>query len=177
MRLILWTTYYAAAFSAHAFAAPVDFSPIVTPVVQALGIVASVTALPAMWYAVNWIRAKVGLAAIDKDNAVRVAVDAGLQKSVGSGISRVQDAVAGLPMKVDTKNAVINQAAAYAQDTMLETLKAAGLDDPTKLANAIEARLGIMEMQASTGSSSPGIASAASSGVRPEVVALAQSAK
>lgn len=166
MRLLFWTAYFGATLVGSAFAAPVDFSPVVTPIVQALAVVASVTALPAMWYAVNWIRVHMGLTAIEKDNAMRVALDVGLQKSVGSGISRVQEAVAGLPMTVNTKSAVIQQAAAYAQSTMADTLKAAGLDDPTKLANAIEARLGVMEMQASTGSSAPGIAS------RPEAVAL-----
>lgn len=168
--------------AAPAMAASVDFAPVVTPIVQALAIVASVTALPAMWFGVNWVRSKMGLAAIDKDNALRVAVDTGLQKSLGSGISRVQEAVAGLPMQVNTKSAVIQQAAEYAQSTMADTLKAAGLDDPTKLAAAIEARLGLMEMQASTGSSAPGIAastaaSAAAPVLHPEVVALAQATK
>lgn len=174
MRLVFWTVYFVAAMTASAFAVPVDFSPVVTPIVQALAVVASVTALPAMWYLVNWVREHAGLAAIDKTNAMRVALDAGLQKSVGSGISRVQDAVAGLPMTLDTKNAVIQQAAAYAKDTMTDTLKAAGLDDPTKLANAIEARLGVMEMQTSTGSSAPGIAAATSASSAPAPAAVSE---
>lgn len=154
----------------------VDFSPVLTPIVQALGIVASLTALPAMWYGVNWVRGKLGLQAIEKDNALRVAVDAGLQKSLGSGISKVQEAVAGLPMQVSTKNQVIAQAATYAKDTMGDTLRAAGLDDPNKLAAAIEARMGIMEMQASTGSSAPGVAGATSASSGTSVVAAAAAA-
>ena len=141
----------------------IDFSPILTPIIQALGIVASATALPALWFGINWIRSKMNLAAIDQNNAMRIAVDAGLQKSLGSGISQIKEAVAGLPMEVNTKNAVIATAATYARNTMGDTLKAAGLDDPNKLAAAIEARLGIMEMQASTGSSAPGIAAASGS--------------
>lgn len=144
-----------------AHAAAVDFSPVLEPILQALGIVAGVVALPLMWYVVNWLRGLVGLQAIQKDAAIRVALDAGLQKSVGSGISRVQAAVAGLPMTVDTKNEVIQVAAEYAKNTINDTLKAANLDDPTKLAAAIESRLGVMEMQTSTGQASPAIPNAA----------------
>lgn len=151
----------------------IDFSPILNPIIQALGIVASVSAIPAMWWGINWIRSKAGLSAIDSDNAMRQAVDAGLQKSLGSGISQVRDAVAGLPMTVGIKNQVIAQAVTYAQSTMQDTLKAANLDDPNKLAAAIEARMGIMEMQASTGSSAPGIAHATSASSGPSVATVA----
>lgn len=154
----------------------VDFSPVLNPIIQGVGIVAGLTALPTMWFVVNWLRSKMGLASIEKDNSLRMAVDMGMQKSVGSAISQVQEAVAGLPMTITTKNRVIAQAAAYAKDTMSDTLKAAGLDDPTRLANAIEARLGIMEMQASTGSSAPGIASASGAASGPSVAALAATA-
>jgi hypothetical protein len=156
-------------------ATTIDFSPILNPIIQALGIVASVTAIPAMWMGINWIRSKAGLAAIDKDNATRQAVDAGLQKSLGSGISQVRDAVAGLPMTVSIKNQVIAQAATYAQNTMQDTLKAANLDDPNKLAAAIEARLGIMEMQATTGSSAPGITHAVNASSAPSVATMSAS--
>lgn len=138
----------------------VDFSPVVVPVVQALGLVASAVALPAMWWAVNWIRSKMNLSQIAENDALRHAVDAGLQKSLGSGISKVEAAVAGLPMTVDTKNQVVQIAAEYAKNTIGDTLKAAKLDDPKKLADAIEARLGVMEMQASTGQASPAIPAA-----------------
>lgn len=143
----------AAVTSAHA--ETVDFAPVLTPIVQALGIVASVIALPAMWMGVNWIRGKLHLQQLDKDNALRVAIDAGLQKSVGSAISKTETAVAGLPMSVNIKNQVIADAATYAKNTIGDTLKAANLDSPDKLASAIEARLGVMEMQASTGQSAP----------------------
>lgn len=173
------TAYFAAAMAAEAITtAPVaystvDFSPVLNPIIQGVGIVAGLTALPTMWFVLNWIRSKMGLAAIEKDNGFRMAVDMGMQKSVGSAISQVQEAVAGLPMTIATKNKVIAQAATYAKETMSDTLKAAGLDDPIKLANAIEARLGIMEMQASTGSSAPGIASAAGAASGPSVATVA----
>lgn len=138
----------------------VDFSPVVVPIIQSLGIVASVVALPLMWWAVNWVRSKMNLSQIAENDALRHAVDAGLQKSLGSGISKVETAVAGLPMTVDTKNQVIQIAAEYAKSTISDTLKAANLDDPKRLASAIEARLGVMEMQASTGQASPAIPSA-----------------
>lgn len=154
----------------------IDFSPILSPIIQALGIVASLTALPALWWAVNWVRQKAGMSVLERDNAIRMAIDAGLQKSLGSGISQVQEAVAGLPMSISTKNKVIAQAATYAQQTMMDTLKAANLDDPTRLANAIEARLGLMEMQASTGSSAPGIAHAVTASSAPSVAATAAAA-
>src|ERR1700748_2767344 len=80
----------------------IDFSPILNPIIQAVAIVASVTALPAMWWGINWIRSKLGLAQLEQDNALRQAVDAGLQKSLGSGISQVREAVAGLPMQLTT---------------------------------------------------------------------------
>lgn len=140
-----------------AAAETVDFSPVLTPIIQAVGMVASVTALPVMWMGVNWIRNKLHLQALAKDDALRVAIDAGLQKSVGSAISKSEAAVAGLPMAVNVKNQVIADAATYAKNTIGDTLKAANLDDPTKLASAIEARLGVMEMQTSTGQSSPAI--------------------
>ncbi len=172
---------YVGAAAAQATSVPItsstiDFSPVLMPIIQALGIVASLTALPAMWYGVNWIRNKMGLQEIEKTSALRVAVDAGLQKSLGLGISQVQAAVAGLPMAVTTKNQVIAQAATYAQSTMGDTLKAAGLDDPNKLAAAIEARMGIMEMQASTGSSAPGVTGATSASSGTSVVAAAAAA-
>lgn len=143
--------------------AAVDFSPVVIPIVQALGIVASAVALPVMWFAVNWVRSKMNLSQIAENDALRRAVDAGLQKSLGSGISKVEAAVAGLPMTVTTKNQVIQIAAEYAKSTIGDTLKAAKLDDPQKLASAIEARLGVMEMQTSTGQASPAIPSASPS--------------
>lgn len=148
----------AAAFPAHATV--VDFSPVLTPIVQALGIVASAVALPLMWMGVNWVRNKLHLQQLAKDNALRVAIDAGLQKSVGSAISKTQEAVAGLPMQVDIKNQVIADAATYAKNTIGDTLKAANLDTPDKLSAAIEARLGVMEMQASTGQAAPAIPAA-----------------
>lgn len=157
---LLATAAAAVVFSAPAQAATVDFSPVFVPIVQALGIVASAVALPLMWLGVNWVRGKLHLQALEKDNALRIAVDAGLQKSVGSAISKTEAAVAGLPMAVEIKNQVVADAANYAKNTIGDTLKAANLDDPTKLAAAIEARLGVMEMQASTGQPAPAVSSA-----------------
>lgn len=139
--------------------ASIDFSPVVVPIVQALGIVMSVVALPLMWFAVNWVRSKMNLSQISEDDALRRAVDQGLQKSVGAGISRVEKAVAGVPMTVTTKNQVIQVAAEYALATIGDTLKAAKLDTPERLAAAIEARLGVMEMQTTTGQAAPAVPS------------------
>lgn len=139
--------------------AVIDLSPILTPVIQAVALVVSATALPLAWYVINWIRSKLKLSKITEDDAIRRVLDQGLQKSVGAGISRVEEAVAGLPMTVETKNKVVQVAAEYAINTIGDTLKAAKLDSPERLAAAIEARLGVMEMQTSTGQAAPAVPS------------------
>lgn len=149
----------------------VDLSPVIVPLVQVTGGLISALAPVLVWYAIRWVRSKMSLSQLGEDDALRQVVNQGLQKAIGAGVSRVQAAVAGQPMTIEVKNDVVAHAAQYAIDNIPGALKRFGLDDPNKLAAAIEARLGIMEMQVTTGQPAPAVPSLNSPTAQPAVKA------
>jgi hypothetical protein len=140
-----------------AFAADtvVDFSSIVGLLTQLIGATLAALAVPLFWYGVTTLKNHFGLSQLAIDARTRAIVDQGLQKALGYAIAKVQEFTAAKPLAVDVKSEVIKHAVDFALTHIPDALAHFGLDDPKKLAQTIEARLGILAMQTSTQAASP----------------------
>lgn len=141
----------------------VDLSPIIVPLVQAIGGVIAALAPVLAYYLINWVRTKLKLAELGRDDEMRKVINQGLQTAIGVAINRVNAAVAGKPMTIDVKNEVLRHAAEYATTSIPQALKYFGLDNADKVRAAVESRLGILEMQSATGQQSPAVPSSTTS--------------
>jgi hypothetical protein len=104
---------------------------------------------------VNTLKNHFGLSQLAIDASTRAIVDQGLQKALGYAVAKVQEFTAAKPLTVDVKSDVIKHALDFALTHIPDALAYFGLDDPQKLAQTIEARLGILAMQTSTQTGSP----------------------
>jgi NlpC/P60 family putative phage cell wall peptidase len=105
--------------------------------------------------AVPVLKNRFGLSQLEIDASTRAIVDQGLQKAVGYAITKVQEFTVAKPLSVDVKSDLIKHAVDFALTHIPGALAYFGLDDPQKLAQTIEARLGILAMQTSTQARSP----------------------
>ena len=140
-----------------AFAADsvVDLSSTIGVLTQLLGATLAAMAVPLFWYGVNTLKNHFGLSQLAIDASTRAIVDQGLQKAVGYAVAKVHEFTAGKPLAVDVKSELIKHAVDFALTHIPDALAYFGLDDPQKLAQTIEARLGILAMQTSTQARSP----------------------
>ena len=140
-----------------AFAADtvVDLSSTVGLLTELLGATLAALAIPLFWYGVNTLKNHFGLSQLAIDASTRAIVDQGLQKAIGYAVTKVQEFTAAKPLSVDVKSDLIKHTADYALTHIPDALAYFGLDDPQKLAQSIEARLGILAMQTSTQAQSP----------------------
>lgn len=140
-----------------AFAADtvVDLSSTVGLLTQLLGATLAAMAVPLFWYGVNTLKNHFGLSQLAIDASTRAIVDQGLQKAVGYAVAKLQEFTAGKPLSVDVKSELVKHAVDFALTHIPDALAYFGLDDPQKLAQAIEARLGILAMQTSTQARAP----------------------
>lgn len=151
-----------AATAAHA--ETVDFAPIVTPAVEAIGTVVAALAVPLVWYGVKLLSAKLHISGLEIDAAQRAVVDQAMQKAIGFAVSKVQDMVKGKPLTIDVKNAMVAEAANFAIAHAPEALDHFGIgpdEIATKLKAMVEARLGMAAVDAAPGGATPVAAAAA----------------
>lgn len=127
----------------------VDVSSLVTTALQMI-------ALPIGTFLVWGFWKAVGLLGLKIDDSVRDVIDQGLEKAIGYGIARVQATVAGKPITIDTKNAIVAQAVNFATTHLPDALSHFGVT-PAMLNDMLEARLGMM---AATTASAPAVAAA-----------------
>jgi hypothetical protein len=133
----------------------VDLSSTVGLLTQLFGATLAALAIPLFWYGANTLKNHFGLSQLAIDESTRAVVDQGLQKAIGYAVAKVQEFTAGKPLTVDVKSDLIKHAADFALTHIPDALTYFGLDDPQKLAQTIEARLGILALQASTQAQSP----------------------
>ena len=140
-----------------AFAADtvVDLSSTVGLLTQLLGATLAALAVPLFWYGVTTLKNHFGLSELAIDASTRAIVDQGLQKALGYAVAKVQEFTASRPLSVDVKSELVKHAVDFALTHIPDALAHFGLDDPQKLAQTIEARLGILAMQTSTQAGSP----------------------
>lgn len=141
----------------------VDISSLVTTALQLIG-------LPIATFLVWGFWKGVGLLGLKVDDSVRAVIDQGLQKAIGYGVTQVQSYAAGRPITIDVKNALVKEAADFAQDHIADALAHFSIT-PAMLNDMLESRLGMM----ATAAAAPAVAAAAGAqpAQAPAVVAAA----
>lgn len=134
----------------------VSFAPLVSVAVEVLTPVVLAVATAALGVLTAWLQRRARVAGLEIDDAQRAVVDQGLQKALGAGIAKVGGAAEQLAqhgkLSLDIRNEVVREATVYAIAHVPDALASFGITarNADRLAEMIEARLGMLAVSQAT---------------------------
>lgn len=131
-----------------------DFHQILDPVLQGVGLILSGAVSALAFYAINWLRGKLGLQKLEKDSATQKKIDDVTGKIIGGAIARTKEAAGNLT--IDVKSPMVADAAAKVAEVLGTEIKSLGsMDVEGKAREMVENRIGLM-IAAQNGTPVPG---------------------
>lgn len=150
MKEILVYTFWLAASVAPALAAldtttgsAVDLAPILNPMIQTAGMILTGAASAIAYFAVNYVRGRLGMQKLEKDAALQSRIDDIAQKIIGGALARAN--IKPGQTVLDVHNQVVADAGNRIATALGKEITALGSTDIEGQAkNIVENRLGLM---------------------------------